>query len=69
MKLSIPPIEDQMEFIDFTRQVDKSKLMLGSADATFMDRLATCAQALLDTGETNPVRVLGSIAPSRFARP
>lgn len=32
-----------------------------AADETLMDRLATCAQALLDIGETDPVRVLGPI--------
>lgn len=31
------------------------------ANHTLMDRLITCAQALLDTGYTDPVRVLGPI--------
>ena len=31
------------------------------ANHTLMDRLITCAQALLDTGFTDPVRVLGTI--------
>ena len=39
----------------------RAELGAYAANQTLMDRLITCAQALLDTGETDPERVLGPI--------
>ncbi len=39
----------------------RTELGAYAANQTLMSRLTTCAQALLDTGETDPERVLGSI--------
>ena len=39
----------------------RAELEAYAANQTLMSRLTTCAQALFDTGKTDPVRVLGSI--------